>query len=206
MVEFVTFVSEKLIPYLGVWNYLFILICAALESNPVTGFFFPGMTLIIVGGFFIKFTSLNFFIFVLAAAFGAIIGDLSGYFLGKHYGNRFFLKFGKYFLFKEKSFIKTKRLTKLHLGKAVIFGRFNSIARSFVPVIVGSSKISFKKFMFYNVIGGALWALCFVSLGYFFGESYKFLENSLMFLSVLIIVFLLFILFKKSKIAEELSN
>jgi undecaprenyl-diphosphatase len=145
-----------------------------LEASPIFGLLIPGQMVVILGGFFAKIGILEIGDVIWVAALGAITGDLISYYLGRKYGVSFILKYGKYFLFKERYFEKTRKLMTRHLKKTLIIGRFNSLTRSFAPFVAGASDVSFLKFNWCNITGGIIWAVLFVSVGYIFGKSYEF--------------------------------
>ena len=42
--------------------------------------------------------------------------------------------------------------------------------RTFAPVLAGVSKMKYRTFVIYNLVGGALWAVGITLLGYFLGQ------------------------------------
>src|SRR3989344_3143871 len=161
------------IPVLHLWGYPIVFLSALLEASPFFGIFIPGQTIVMIGGFYAKLGVLNIYYVIVLSALGAIIGDLIGYVLGRRYGYSFIRDYGKYFFFKKEYFKKTKELMNEHTGKTIIIGRFNSITRAFAPFVAGSSKVPFKKFLFYNIAGGISWGVFFSLVGYIFGKAYK---------------------------------
>lgn len=155
------------------WGYVFIFFAALFEAVPFLGLFAPGMMIVIAGGFMVKLGILNIGDVIFIGSLGAILGDMTGFILGKKYGFYFLQKYGKYFFFNEKQYEKTQTLMSNHTGKAIILGRFNSLTRSFAPFIAGATETPFSRFMIFNIIGGAAWAITFVIVGYVFGESYQ---------------------------------
>ncbi len=155
------------------WGYVVIFFAAALEAVPLLGLFAPGMVIVVAGGFMVKLGILDIGDVIVVASIGAILGDLAGYFLGKKYGFSFLEKYGKCFFFREEQYKKIKGLMNNHTGKSLIIGRFNSLTRSFAPFIAGSTATPFGKFLLFNVIGGVVWAVTFVMVGFIFGQSYE---------------------------------
>ena len=127
------------------WGYVIIFLVAALEATPVFGLFVPGMIIVMTGGVLARLGILDIGDVIIVAAFGAILGDLIGYILGRKYGVSFLERYGKYFFFKKELFEKTKRLMNNHTGKSLIIGRFNSLTRSFAPFIAGSTNTPFER-------------------------------------------------------------
>ncbi|MDD5377425.1 MAG: DedA family protein [Candidatus Gracilibacteria bacterium] len=181
-------------PILHHWGYWIIFLVSILEASPFFGSFVPGHTIVIFGGFLAKLSVLNLGSVLVASSLGAILGDFLGYWLGRRYGHDFITKYGKYFLFKEEYFGKTKKLIVGHTGKTLIIGRLNPITRAFAPFVAGSSGIHLLKFSFYNIVGGLIWAVSSVSIGYIFGHSYEIVAKYIgRFVSAVLIVSIMLI-------------
>lgn len=151
------------------WVYWIIFIATTFEASPIIGIFVPGLALAIIGGFLARVGILNFSGVLLITCIGAIIGDAVGYYLGKKYGISLIRKFPKYMLYYEK----TKELMQEHAGKTLVIGRFSTLTRAFGPFVAGATKIKFKRFFFYNIVGGIVWSVTYVLLGYICGEGYE---------------------------------
>ena len=53
-----------------------------------------------------------------------------------------------------------------HGGKTVFFGWFIGFLRALAPFVAGSSRVPYLQFLPYNVLGGLLWSLSCIALGY----------------------------------------
>ena len=51
-----------------------------------------------------------------------------------------------------------------------MLARFFVIVRTFAPFVAGVANMQYKKFIAFNVLGGATWVGSFMGLGYFFGQ------------------------------------
>ncbi|MDQ5950432.1 MAG: hypothetical protein QG585_374 [Patescibacteria group bacterium] len=166
-----------------------------IESMPFFGFFIPGQTIVLLGGFIAKFSGENFFLFFLASTIGAIVGDTTAYFFGKKYGYSI-LKLCGGDSIKPIYIEETKTLLQEHTGKTLIMGRFNSLTRSLAPFIAGTANVPFGKFTYFTVLGGISWALSFSLIGYGLGASFdilgiavgKFLSFAIIIITLIIIV------------------
>jgi undecaprenyl-diphosphatase len=58
-----------------------------------------------------------------------------------------------------------------HGGPTILLGRFVGIVRAIAPFVLGSSKLAFKRFLPYDVVGAGLWAAALLLLGYVFWHS-----------------------------------
>jgi membrane-associated protein len=103
---------------------------------------------------------------ITAAVLGAIIGDSIGYALGSHFGEPLL----KRSLGRRWTVIQGA-LTR-HGAAAVFFGRFSAFLRAAIPSAAGAAGIPYRRFLFWNVIGGVVWGTGYTLLGYVSGEGY----------------------------------
>ena len=73
-------------------------------------------------------------------------------------------------VFKPSYIDKTKAFYQTHGGKTVVLARFFVIVRTLAPFVAGVANMQYKKFIAFNVLGGATWVGSFMGLGYFFGQ------------------------------------
>ena len=158
-------------------GYTILFFITILEGIPIVGPLIPGHTAVILSGFLIKVGVFNWLVVAIVVIIGAMLGDITGYFLGKKYGFVFLEKFGKYFFVKHEHIEKAKEIVAKHTGKAIIFGRFSPITRPLAPFAVGASNVPIKRFWFYDFIGVVIWATGSILLGYLFGASYHVVAN-----------------------------
>lgn len=154
-------------------GYLFILISTISEGIPIFGQFIPGHSIVIISGLLAKIEVLNIYKVFLVVIFGAVIGDIIGFYLGKKYGISLLTKFGQYLFLKKEYIDKALMLVKENTIKTIILGRFSPITRTLSPFLVGASGIHTKKFWLFDSIGVIIWATISIMVGYIFGASYN---------------------------------
>ena len=156
---------EFIIQYGGIT--LLILVIFA-ETGLFFGFFLPGDSLLFTAGLFCgtAYLDINILTLIILLILAAFLGDNIGYFFGNKVGQKLFKRKDS-FLFKQKYLEMTKAFYQKHGGKAVIFGRFFPIIRTFAPILAGAAGVEFKKFTLYNIIGALLWIPSFTLAGYF---------------------------------------
>lgn len=140
------------------------------ESGLLIGFFLPGDTLLFTAGFFAAQGQLP-----LAAVLGviflaAVIGDNVGYTIGKKTGPRLFRKKDG-LVFRQEYIQRAEAFYEKHGGKTIILARFVPIVRTFAPVVAGVGNMTRQRFVFYNVIGAAVWTVSVVMLGHWLGSK-----------------------------------
>ncbi len=160
-------------------GYWVIAIVSAVEALPLLGSIVPGHTIVILGGFFARLGILNIYGVMAVAAFGAVLGDATSFFVGRKYGMDFIVSWGKFFLIKEEHIERAKGALDRHTGKAIILGRFNPVTRSFIPFLAGAGDIHIRKFWLYDIVGGVMWAVLSVAAGYIFGASYTLVAHAI---------------------------
>ena len=144
------------------------------ESGLLIGFFLPGDSLLFTTGLLIHTGILHadihlaVFLFFLAA----VLGDSVGYAFGHKLGPRLFHREDAR-LFKQKYIQQAQAFYEKHGGKTIILARFVPIVRTFAPIVAGAGKMHYQKFISFNVIGGALWALGITYAGYFLGGAFE---------------------------------
>ncbi|HLD49425.1 MAG TPA: DedA family protein, partial [archaeon] len=183
----------------GILIYLILFLIIFLETGFVITPFLPGDSLIFAAGLLSISGQLNIFylFFVLVAA--AILGDTVNYWIGNKFGER---------LFKEKSrYLKKEYLDRAHQfyekygGKTIFLARFVPIIRTFAPFVAGIGKMSYKKFLSYNVSGGITWVAAFLLAGFYLGNVPIVKENlSLVIIGIIVVsIVIAFVEFARKK-------
>jgi membrane-associated protein len=146
------------------------------ETGLMVGFFLPGDSLLVTAGLFCTNVNgeeplLNIFWLNLLVIAAAIIGDTLGYWIGAKIGPKIFTR-EKSLFFSRKHLLRTKEFYERHGGKTIIIARFVPIIRTFAPVVAGVGKMSYRRFLSYNIFGGIGWSLSMTLLGFTLGKAY----------------------------------
>ena len=149
--------------YLGIFAIVF------LESGLLIGFFFPGDSLLFTAGFLSSQGFFDIKILIAGCFIAAIAGDTIGYLIGAKLGPKIFTKENSIF-FHKKHLERAQRFYDKHGGKTIILARFIPVIRAFAPVVAGAGKMDYKKFLFFNLFGGVLWAIGVTLAGYYLGS------------------------------------
>lgn len=138
------------------------------ESGMMVGFFFPGDTLLFSAGIFAATGKLSLAAVILCVSIAAILGDNTGYFIGKKLGPRLFKKDGV--IFRKEYIDRAEKFYEKYGSKTMLVAHFIPIVRSFVPVTAGAGKMSYKLFFIFDAIGDIAWATLTTLVGYFVGS------------------------------------
>jgi membrane-associated protein len=98
----------------------------------------------------------------------AILGDSVNYWIGARIGPHAFS--GRVRFLKQEHLIRTQAFYERHGGKTILLARFIPIIRTFAPFVAGVGRMSYGRFLAYNVAGALCWVPLFVLAGFFFGN------------------------------------
>lgn len=140
-----------------------------LESGMLIGFFFPGDSLLFTAGFLASQGFIDIVPLVVGCFIAAVAGDSVGYYIGHKFGRRLFNKEDSLFFHKDH-LKKAEAFYEKHGGKTIILARFMPVIRAFAPVVAGIGAMKYSTFLFYNLFGGFLWAVCLTLAGYYLGS------------------------------------
>lgn len=138
------------------------------ENGLFFGFLLPGDSLLFTAGLMTATGVIeNHITIVLATVtLAAIAGDFVGYWFGLKTGDSLMKR-------PDSMFFKKKHLQSAHTfytqygAHAVIIGRFVPIIRTFAPILAGSVRMPFRKFVVYNIVGAFVWTHSMILAGFF---------------------------------------
>jgi membrane-associated protein len=139
------------------------------ETGLLLGFFLPGDSLLFTVGVVAGAGQLNITLISAALMAAAMIGDSTGFFLGRHTGPRIFTRQDS-LVFKQEYVTRTKHFYQRYGGKTIIFARFVPVIRTFAPFMAGVSQMSYRRFLSFSVCGSTGWVLLMTLLGYRLGN------------------------------------
>ncbi len=158
-------------PDSGVGAGLFVLLLVVfVESGLLVGFFLPGDSLLFTAGLLINTRDvLPLWLVVLTVPLAAIAGDQVGYLIGRKAGPHVFNRPDSRF-FQQEYVDKAYGYFERYGARTIVLARFVPVVRTFAPVVAGVSRMRYRTFVTYNVVGGVLWGAGVVLLGYFLGQ------------------------------------
>ncbi|ORT59037.1 VTT domain-containing protein [Streptomyces sp. CB03238] len=143
-----------------------VLVIVFAESGLLIGFFLPGDSLLFTTGLLVTTGVLDTPLWVVCTliVLSAIIGDQVGYLFGRKVGPALFTRPDSR-LFKQENVEKAHEFFEKHGPKSLILARFVPIVRTFTPIIAGVSRMNYRSFITFNIIGGVLWGAGVTLLG-----------------------------------------
>jgi membrane-associated protein len=177
---------DLLIRDYGMWTYLIFFIIVFCETGLVVTPFLPGDSLLFVAGTFAALGSLNLMWLLVILSAAAILGDTINYWIGNYIGPKVF-QMQNSRVFRKEYLDRTHQFYEKYGPITIVIGRFIPIIRTFAPFLAGVGRMTYGKFLTYNVVGGILWIASFTLGGYFFGNL-PFVRKNFTFVIVAIIV------------------
>ncbi|MBS4201897.1 DedA family protein [Bacillus sp. FJAT-49732] len=189
LISFILHIDEHLIDIIqifDIWSYAILFLIVFVETGVVVFPFLPGDSLLFASGAFAAVGAFNIVLLLIVFFSAAVIGDTVNYHIGKKIGTSIPSNswIGK--MINKEKMEKAEEFFKKHGGKTIIFARFMPFIRTFAPFVAGASRMNYRYFITYNIIGGAIWVLLCTIAGYFFGNI-KIIKNNFSTVILLII-------------------
>ena len=190
---------EMLFKLLAEHVYIILFVSLILEFAALP---LPGETMMVVAGIMAYNNHGSYIGMIVASALGTVLGMQFSYEVGRRLGTRAVDKYGSYI-----------GLTPYRMTNAAdFFNRFGNIViviayflpgvRHILGYFSGISRINAKRFHVYSTVGGILWVVVFITLGYVLGPSaphaFKLLHKyGTMLFIVAIAALFIYLIFKK---------
>ncbi len=160
---------SEVIQQYGIWTYLILFLIVFCETGLVVTPFLPGDSLLFAVGTFAALGALDLWLVMALLIAAAILGDGVNYAIGARVGPRVFRQEGVRFL-NRRHLERTHEFYERYGPKTIVIARFVPIVRTFAPFVAGIGRMTYRRFLFYNVAGAVVWVASLVVGGYLFGN------------------------------------
>ena len=147
------------------------------EAAVFAGFVLPGETAVVLGGVIASRHAIDLRVLVVLVVLSAIVGDSVGYEVGRLWGAKVLrmrpLRRHEERLDRARSFLRERG------AFAVFLGRWTAFLRAVMPGLAGASRMPYRRFLFWNAVGGLAWGATFCLVGYLAGNSYEAVERQI---------------------------
>lgn len=198
LIDFILHIDEHLVEIIqqfGGWAYGIIFSIVFVETGVVIMPFLPGDSLLFASGTLAALGAFSLPVLLVGFIVAAILGDTVNYHIGQKVGlaikpNTLIGRF-----INEEKMIAAQKFFNKHGGKTIVIARFMPFIRTFIPFVAGASRMNYRYFLIYNVIGAVLWVMICTLAGYFFGnipiikENFSVVILLIIFISVLPAIF-----------------
>ena len=152
----------------GWWGYVMLFAIVFSETGLLVGFFLPGDSLLFTVGVVAGAGQLDLVGIIVTLICAALLGNSSGYFLGRYVGVRLFDNPNSK-IFRREHLIHTQEFYARHGGKTIIYAQFVPIVRTFAAFVAGVAGMGLPRFLSFNVFGSIGWIVSMTLLGYKLG-------------------------------------
>ncbi len=167
--------------------YLILFLVIFIETGLVLMPFLPGDSLLFTAGLFARTGHLNLSYILILLFIAAVVGDNVNYFIGKNIGLKMLgIKIRGKKVVKQEYLDKTHEFYEKHGTKTIIMARFVPIVRTFAPFVAGVAEMKYRRFLSYDILGGAIWIGSLTMAGYFLGH-FEWIKNNIEKVALMII-------------------
>jgi len=158
-----------------------------IETGLFAGFFLPGDSLLVTAGVFAGAGQLKLAWLLSVVTLCAIAGDQLGYFIGWRAGATLYRREDSRF-FKKRHLEEAHKFYEQYGGKTIVMARFIPIIRTFCPPVAGAAKMSYPRYLIYDICGGFLWVWGMVLVGYTLGRTVPNVDKKIHYIIAAVIV------------------
>jgi membrane-associated protein len=179
------FDAESLIRYGGL---LLVFLAVYAQTGLFFCFFLPSGGVLFTAGVLVATGSLHYSLFTVCSLLtaAAVLGNITGYWLGRNGGPLLYKRKDSRF-FRKEHLQTAERFYKKYGGPALAAGLFFPLIRTFAPLVAGMIKVNFRRFLLFTFIGSVSWIVSFVVAGYLIGNM-PFLKPYLKYVIIIILV------------------
>ena len=138
----------------------------------IIGLPIPDEMIIAYLGFLVFKGTINLLFAFFVALAGTLCGCTVSYFLGRLYGHRLLEKYGDKMGLNPERIQSALQIYNQYGKFALAAGYFIPGVRHLTSIFAGTSLMPFRIFAVFSYIGGCIWVIAFISLGYFLGEGW----------------------------------
>lgn len=172
LIDFILHVDKHLelfIQNYGLWVYALLFLIIFVETGVVVMPFLPGDSLLFVVGAMCGSGLMHYGTSVTLLLAAAILGNQSNYTIGRFVGPKVF-QWDDSRWFNKKAFNQAHAFYEKYGGITLVAARFMPFLRTFAPFVAGVAQMTRARFVLFDVLGGTLWVVGIISVGYFFGN------------------------------------
>ena len=176
----------KIISSLG-YGGILLLMTAESTVLPV-----PSEAVLPFAGYLVAQGQFNFWITLIIATIGTVIGSLISYYIGKILGSKFVERYGKYVFLKKHDIDWAHKWFEKHGEKMIFVCRFIPAIRHVISLPAGTAEMKIEKFIAYTAAGGFLWNAILLVAGMQLGREWESIAHYAQYLDLVVILIVVF--------------
>ena len=181
----------RVVDLVELFGYFGVFIMTFIESTFVP---IPAEVTLIPAGYLVQKGEMNFLLVWFVRTLGTMCGSLFNYSIAYHFGRTLLIKYGKYMFMNQERLEAMEFFMKRHGAISMFSGRLLPGVKHFISFPAGLGKMDIRIFALFTFLGGALWCLILLILGYMIGLNEglisKYLKqiNFILFVSIVCLV------------------
>lgn len=176
----------------GPWVLVGIAVLIFIESGVLFPFL-PGDSLLVTAAVLAGPLGIQPWQVLLVGIPAAILGDQTGYWLGRRFGRRMFREGAR--VLRPERLHDAERFFAKYGGGSLVLGRFVPIVRTYVPVAAGTAHMSYRRFLLWNTAGATLWVVGMTVIGLLLGGIPFIVDNIDVLMIVIVLISVLPVVF-----------
>lgn len=168
----------------GPWVLAGIAVIIFIESGVLFPFL-PGDSLLVTAAVLAGPLGIQPWQVLLVGIPAAILGDQTGYWLGRRFGRRLFREGAR--VLRPERLHDAERFFAKYGGGSLVLGRFVPIVRTYVPVAAGTAHMHYPRFLLWNTAGATLWVVGMTVIGLALG-GIPFVVNNIDALMIIVVI------------------
>jgi membrane-associated protein len=143
----------------------------ALEASLLTGVVVPG-DLVVLFAASTATTPARFVVLWAAVAAGSVVGETVGYGIGRRFGERVQAsRVGRWL--GPQRWARAAEFLQRRGARAVFAGRFLAAVHAVLPIVAGTVRMGYRRFVAAAVLGALAWSALYMTIGALAGASYR---------------------------------
>lgn len=176
MISIFQLIFNFAVTFLASTSYAGVFALMVLESATLP---VPSEIVLPLAGYLVYQGSMNFWLAVIVASIGSLVGTMIDFAIGYYLGRTVVLRYGRSIKLSEKHLLTSERWFARHGNIVVLLARFVPLIRTLVAFPAGIAKMSVPKFLAYSAIGIVAWDAILIYLGYWAGKSWSTIAQNL---------------------------
>jgi membrane protein DedA with SNARE-associated domain len=157
-------------PYIVAYGAAALFVVVYLESF---GTPLPGETAIVTASLLAARSDLSLLHVFIAAFVAAVLGDSTGYLIGRFGGRKLMRRFGSLVRLTPERLRGIERQFVAKGPPLVVVARFFPVLRQLNGVVAGTMAMPWPQFLIYNALGALLWTSVWTFGPYFFADAFR---------------------------------
>ena len=115
--------------------------------------------------------NMNVILVILVSILGGIVGSLTNYYLGYKFGNPLIYALKSKYPKTKRAIKESHRFMDKYENISVMLSRLVPIARTFISIVAGVTRMNMMSFVLYSTIGISIWNILLILIGYIIGDN-----------------------------------